>query len=131
MRSLNKVMLIGHLGKDVELKQAGMSQVAELSVATSESWKEKTTGESGWQERTEWHRVVTWGKQAEFCAKYLRKGAMVYVEGQLQTRKWTDKEGVVRYSTDISAQVVNSLSPLPKDENVAGDKPAFDQDVPF
>lgn len=128
MRSLNKAMLIGYLGKDVELKQAGTSQVAELSVATSESWKDKGSGE--WQERTEWHRVVTWGKQAEFCAR-LRKGAMVYVEGQLQTRKWTDKEGVERYSTDIRAQSVNSLSPLPKDDNVAGDKPEFDQDVPF
>ncbi|MEO5371948.1 MAG: single-stranded DNA-binding protein [Magnetococcus sp. DMHC-1] len=98
--SLNKVQLIGNLGADPEVRytQAG-KPVATLNVATSESWKD-TQGEK--KERTEWHRVVVFGKLAEIAQQYYRKGSKVYVEGRLQTRKWTDKQGVERYTTEVT-----------------------------
>lgn len=99
--SVNKVILIGNLGGDPDVKtmQSG-DKVVNLSVATSESWKDKTSGER--QERTQWHRVVIWAQGiADVAEKYLRKGAKVYIEGQLETRKWTDKDGVERYSTEV------------------------------
>jgi len=99
--SLNKVQLIGHLGKDPEIRatQDGRS-IATLNLATSESWNDKSTGQR--QERTEWHRVVIFNKLfAEVAQKYLHKGSKVYVEGQLQTRKWTDQQGQERYTTEI------------------------------
>ena len=99
--SLNKAMLVGRLGRDPEVRQtqAGTTMVG-LSVATSDSWKDKNTGEK--KERTEWHRVVIFNERcAAFASKYLSKGDMVYVEGALQTRKWTTQEGHDRYSTEI------------------------------
>lgn len=98
--SLNKVELIGNLGADPELRylQNG-GAVANMNIATSESWKDKTTGEK--KEKTEWHRVVIFGKLAEIAGEYLRKGSKVFIEGSLQTRKWQDQAGVERYTTEI------------------------------
>ena len=99
-RGVNKVILIGNLGSDVEVKATSNgSQVANLSLATSESWRDKQTGEM--QERTEWHRVVMFGRLAEICGQYLRKGSKVYVEGSIRTRKWQDQNGQDRYTTEI------------------------------
>ena len=99
-KGVNKAILIGNLGKDPEVRYtAGGSAVANLSVATTESWKDKQTGEK--KEATEWHRVVLFGKTAEIAGQYLKKGRTVYIEGRLQTRKYQDKEGVERYSTEI------------------------------
>jgi single-strand DNA-binding protein len=107
MGSLNKAQLIGHLGQDPELKYtANNVPTCNLSVATNETWKDKN-GQK--QERVEWHRVVVWKEQAEHCAKYLTKGRMVYVEGRIQTRKWQDKTGQDRYTTEIVADKVTFL----------------------
>lgn len=99
MAGLNKVILIGNLGKDPEIRysQQGLA-VVNFSLATSESWTDKKTGER--QEKTEWHRIVVFGKQAEICEKYLSKGKQVYIEGRLQTRPW-EKEGQTHYTTEI------------------------------
>jgi single-strand DNA-binding protein len=108
MSGVNKVILVGRLGADPEVKSVGNGQsVARLSVATSESW----TGKDGQkQERTEWHKVVVWGRQAENCGKHLSKGRQVYVEGRLQTRQWEDQQsGGKRYSTEIVASTVQFL----------------------
>ena len=99
MASVNKVILLGNLGRDPETRYTtGGDAVCNLSIATSEQWKDKN-GEK--QERTEWHRVVLFGRQAEIAGEYLKKGRSVYVEGRLQTRKYTDKDGVEKYSTEI------------------------------
>ena len=91
-RGLNKVMLIGHLGKDPDVRYSASGQaVANITLATSESWKDKNTGDK--QERTEWHRVVFFGRLAEIAGEYLKKGMQIYVGGRLQTRKWQDKAG--------------------------------------
>ncbi|MEQ1790385.1 MAG: single-stranded DNA-binding protein [Rickettsiales bacterium] len=106
--SVNKVILIGNLGKDPEIRstQDGR-EIANLTIATSESWKDKNTGER--KDKTEWHRVVIFGEGLVRVAKsYLKKGAKVYIEGQLQTRKWTDKDGQEKYSTEIVLQGFNS-----------------------
>ena len=104
MASVNKVILLGNLGRDPETRYTtGGDAVCNLSIATSEQWKDKN-GEK--QERTEWHRVVLFGRQAEIAGEYLKKGRSVYVEGRLQTRKWQDKEGADRYSTEIVADRV-------------------------
>ena len=102
--SVNKVILVGNLGKDPEVRRMTSGEpVVNLSVATSESWRDKASGER--KEKTELHRVVIFNKNlAEVAEKYLRKGAKVYVEGQLQTRKWTDKDGAEKYSTEIVLQ---------------------------
>jgi single-strand DNA-binding protein len=102
--SVNKVILVGNLGKDPEVRRMTSGEpVVNLSVATSESWRDKASGER--KEKTEWHRVVIFNKNlAEVAEKYLRKGAKVYVEGQLQTRKWTDKDGQEKYSTEVVLQ---------------------------
>jgi single-strand DNA-binding protein len=107
MSGVNKVILVGRLGADPEVKSVGNAQsVARLSVATSEVW----TGKDGQrQERTEWHRVTVWGRQAENCAKHLAKGRQVYVEGRLQTRSWEDQQGQKRYTTEIVATTVQFL----------------------
>ncbi len=99
--SLNKVMLIGNLGRDPESKTtASGSKIVNLTVATSESWKDRQTGEK--QERTEWHRVVIYNQNlADIAEKYLRKGTKVYIEGSLQTRKWTDSSGIEKYTTEV------------------------------
>jgi single-strand DNA-binding protein len=99
MASVNKVILLGNLGRDPETRYTtGGDAVTNLSIATSEQWKDKN-GEK--QERTEWHRVVLFGRQAEIAGEYLKKGRSVYVEGRLQTRKYTDKDGIEKYSTEI------------------------------
>jgi len=99
MASVNKVILLGNLGRDPETRYTtGGDAVTNLNIATSEQWKDKS-GEK--QERTEWHRVVLFGRQAEIAGEYLKKGRSVYIEGRLQTRKWTDKDGVEKYSTEI------------------------------
>ncbi|MBM3515786.1 MAG: single-stranded DNA-binding protein [Alphaproteobacteria bacterium] len=105
--SVNKVILIGNLGKDPEVRtmQNG-NKVANLSLATSESWRDKASGER--KEKTEWHRVVIFGRLAEIAEQYLKKGSKVYVCGQLQTRKWQDKDGQDKYSTEIVLQGFNS-----------------------
>src|SRR5690348_14007940 len=98
-RSLNKVLLIGNLGKDPELRYTANGQaVATFTLATNESWKDK---EGNLQERTEWHNIVAWQRLAEICGEYLKKGKKVYVEGRLQTRNFEDKEGMKRYVTEI------------------------------
>ncbi len=102
--SVNKVILVGNLGKDPEVRRMTSGEpVVNLSVATSETWRDKASGER--KERTEWHRVVIFNKNlAEVAEKYLRKGSKVYVEGALQTRKWTDKDGTEKYSTEVVLQ---------------------------
>ncbi len=99
MASVNKVIVLGNLGRDPEIRYTtGGDAVCNLNIATSEQWKDKS-GEK--QERTEWHRVVLFGRQAEIAGEYLKKGRSVYIEGRLQTRKYTDKDGVEKYSTEI------------------------------
>lgn len=99
-RGVNRVTILGNLGNDPEVKYtASGSAIANLTVATSEEWKDKTTGEK--REAVEWHRVVLFGKLAEVAGEYLRKGSQVYIEGQLRTRKWTDNAGVEKYTTEI------------------------------
>lgn len=107
-RGVNKVILIGNLGNEPEIRYtAGGAAVANISLATAESWKDKESGEQ--QERTEWHRIVFFGRLAEIVGEYLHKGSQVYVEGRLQTRKWQDKEGHDRYTTEIVANEMQML----------------------
>ncbi|MCS5634943.1 MAG: single-stranded DNA-binding protein [Myxococcota bacterium] len=108
MASVNKVILIGNLGRDPELRYTQNGQpVANFSLATSENWTDKTSGEK--VEKTEWHRVVVWGRTAEHCSQYLSKGRSVYIEGRLQTRDWEDKEGQKRSTTEVNALTVQFL----------------------
>lgn len=103
---INKVILIGNLGNDPEIRyMPNGGAVANITVATSESWRDKNTGEQ--REKTEWHRVAIFGKLAEIAGEYLRKGAKVYIEGQLQTRKWQDQNGQDRYTTEVVVQGFN------------------------
>ena len=106
--SVNKVILVGNLGKDPEIRRTQDGRpIANLSVATSESWRDKATGER--KEKTEWHRVVIFNEGlAKVAEQYLKKGSKVYLEGQLQTRKWTDQQGVEKYSTEVVLQGFNS-----------------------
>jgi single-strand DNA-binding protein len=105
---VNKVILVGNLGKDPEVRYTpGGQAVANFNIATNENWTDKA-GQK--QERTEWHRIVVWGKQAELCAEYLSKGRQVYLEGRLQTREWNNKEGVKQYTTEVVANQVVFLS---------------------
>ena len=107
-RGVNKVILVGNLGADPETKYtAGGAAITNIRVATSESWRDKQTGEN--QERTEWHRVVFFGRLAEISGEYLRKGSQVYIEGKLRTNKWQDQSGQDRYSTDIVADEMQML----------------------
>ena len=107
-RGVNKVILVGNLGNDPEVRSLpNGTPVTNISVATSESWKDKQTGQP--QERTEWHRVVFFNRLAEIAAQYLRKGSKVYVEGSLRTRKWQDKDGQDRYSTEIMGNEMQML----------------------
>jgi single-strand DNA-binding protein len=107
MASVNRVILVGNLGRDPELRyiQSGQA-VANFTLATNDRWRDK---EGNNQERTEWHRIVVWGKSAENCAQYLQKGRSVYVEGRLQTRDWEDKDGNKRQTTEVVAQTVQFL----------------------
>lgn len=121
MASVNKVILVGNLGKDVELRYTpGGDAVANLTVATSESWKDKNSGEK--KEQTEWHRCSCFGKLAEICGQYLKKGAQVYIEGSLRTRKWTDKEGQDRYTTEIRMDQMKMLGSKPDGHQNAPDQ---------
>ena len=107
-RGINKVILVGNLGNDPDVKATqGGTTITTISVATSEQWKDKQTGQA--QERTEWHRVKFFGRLAEIAGDYLRKGSQVYIEGSLRTDKYTDKNGVERYSTDIIANEMQML----------------------
>jgi single-strand DNA-binding protein len=143
-RGVNKVILVGNLGSDPEVRYtAGGDAVANLSVATAESWKDKQTGEK--QERTEWHRVVMFRRLGEIAAEYLKKGSQVYIEGRLQTRKWQDKNGNDRYTTEIvandmqmlggrggSAAYAGESAPAARQEPAsAGAVEEFDDDIPF
>ena len=116
---LNKVMLVGNLGKDPEISYTKEGRaVAKFSIATTERWKDKETGDR--RDKTEWHRIVVFGKLAEICGEYLSKGKQVYIEGKLQTSSW-EKDGITRYSTDIIASEMKML----------GVKPSETKDVPF
>lgn len=142
-RGVNKVILIGNLGKDPEVRYTpnGVA-VANFTLATSETWKDKQTGEN--QERTEWHRVVLFARLGEIAGEYLRKGSKAYVEGRLQTRKWQDKSGQDRYTTEIVAESLQLLDSkggnAPDTSSTASDKSEmpqtasadnFDDDIPF
>jgi single-strand DNA-binding protein len=137
-RGLNKVMLIGHLGGDPELKYTpGGQAVATFNVATNEVYKDKDGNQ---QEKTDWHRIVVWSKQAEIAAEYLRKGRLVYVEGRLQTRSWNDKDGNKRYTTEVVALNFQMLDrkegggapdiPAPSDDLAPPPQPDR-EDLPF
>lgn len=154
-RGLNKVMLIGNLGADPEIRYTGSgSAVANVRLATAEAWRDRESGEQ--QERTEWHRVVFFSRLAEIVGEYLRKGSQIYVEGRLQTRKWQDRDGNDRYTTEIVANEMQMLggrgggsgaapgddsrgAPAPQQRSApaqaaaAGEAPMgdFDDDIPF
>ncbi|MCW8982679.1 MAG: single-stranded DNA-binding protein, partial [Gammaproteobacteria bacterium] len=107
-RGVNKVILVGNLGKDPEMRYTADSKaVANLTIATSEQWKDKNTGQN--QEKTEWHRVVAFGRLAEIMGEYLKKGSQVYIEGKIQTRKWQDQQGQDRYTTEVVANDLQML----------------------
>ncbi len=138
---LNKVTLIGNLGQDPEIRYAqNGNAVATLSIATSESWKDKETGEK--VEKTEWHRIVLFSRLAEIAEKYLQKGSQIYLEGKLQTRKWEDKDGNQRYTTEVVGGMMKMLGSRGEgkpQEAKQGAAPApsetvdddFDMDIPF
>ena len=125
MSGVNKAIVVGRLGADPEVKTVSSGQtVARLSVATSEVWNDR---EGQKQERTEWHKVVVWGKLADICGKYLSKGRQVYLEGRLQTRSWEDQQGQKRYTTEIVANTVQFLG----GSSAEASKPSRDNDFPF
>lgn len=142
MSGVNKVIIVGRLGTDPEVKTiTGGNTVARLSIATSENWTDKG-GQK--QERTEWHRVVVWGKLAELCGRYLAKGRQVYVEGRLQTRNWEDQQGQKRYTTEVVASTVQFLGAgaaagtgagagTSQEAQDFGPEPSFDasEEIPF
>jgi len=142
-RGINKVIVVGNLGADPDSRSMPSGNaVTNISVATSESWNDKETGEK--QEKTTWHRVVFFGRLAEIASDYLKKGSQVYVEGKLQTRKWEDKEGNERWTTEIVAnqmqmlgermsQSVSNQDNVTKQNNSSNDfvDEEFDDDIPF
>jgi single-strand DNA-binding protein len=140
-KGVNKVILIGNLGNDPDVKYTGDGKaVANLSLATSESWKDKESGLS--KEKTEWHRIVMYGKLAEIAAEYLKKGSKTYIEGKLQTNKWQDKSGVDHYTTSIIASSMQMLDTRSSSheqkiqDRQRIEQPAmatddFDDDIPF
>lgn len=135
MASVNKAIILGHLGKDPDLRSLpdGKS-VATISIATTETWKDKS-GEK--QEKTEWHRVVMFGKQADLAGQYLKKGSQVYIEGRIQTKKWTDKQGQEKYTTEILADrmqfIGKAVVEVPDDakRSAPASEPIDDSDIPF
>ncbi len=144
MASINKVILIGNLGKDPETRYLpNGDQTTTITVATTDTWKDKQTGEK--KEATEWHRVVFWRKLAEIAGQYLKKGAPVYIEGALKTRKWTDQAGVERYTTEIVADQMQMLgrkgdagseasapaAAAPRSAQGAGPVAGLEDDIPF
>jgi single-strand DNA-binding protein len=107
--NLNKVMLIGRIGRDPEVRYTKSGQaVANFSMATTDTWKDQQGGK---QERTEWHKIVCWGKLADFAQNYLKKGKLIYVEGRMQTRDWTDQQNVKHYTTEVVANTINFMEP--------------------
>lgn len=135
--SMNKVILVGRVGQDPDVRatQSGVP-VTNFSLATNEYWKDKATGER--RERTEWHRIVAWDRQAQFCADYLRKGMLLLVEGSLQTRSWEGKDGQKRYTTEIRAQNIQFLEKKGttdttdfSDDEMPPEDPSPEGDVPF
>jgi single-strand DNA-binding protein len=119
---INKVILVGNLGRDPEIRYTTDGRpIANFSIATSERWTDKNTGQP--QERTEWHRVVVFGKLAEICGKYLAKGKQVYIEGRLQTRKWQTQDGQDRYTTEVVVDIRGTMQML----GARGDSPAPNQ----
>ena len=144
-RGINKCIIVGNLGNDPEIKyMPSGGAVANITVATSESWRDKATGEQ--REKTEWHRVAIFGKLAEVAGEYLRKGSQVYIEGQLQTRKWQDQSGQDRYTTEVVVQGFNSVMQMlggkpdnqgqqraPQQAQPQYNEPPmdFDDDIPF
>lgn len=126
--SVNKVILVGNLGRDPEVKQLPSgSSIANLSVATSETWRDKNSGER--KEKTEWHRVVVFSEGlVRICEQYLKKGSKVYLEGQLETRKWQDKDGNDKYSTEVVLRNFNSTLTMLDSRNEGGERGAYDQD---
>jgi single-strand DNA-binding protein len=142
MASVNKAIIVGSLGKDPDIRYtADGSAIANISVATSESWKDKASGEK--KEQTEWHRVSFFGKLAEVCGQYLKKGSLVYIEGSIHTRKWKDKEGQDRYTTEIRGDKMQMLGGKggtreePAEPEQHDNKPSsggfndFENDIPF
>lgn len=137
-RGINKVILIGNLGADPEMKYtAGGTAICKFRLATNEVFKDRDGNQ---QERTEWHRVVAWGKLAEICSQYLSKGRTVYVEGSLRTSSWDDQDGNKRYMTEINARDVQFLSSGPGGgagggqgggDDFGGPPPMGDEDIPF
>jgi single-strand DNA-binding protein len=142
-RGINKVIIVGNLGQDPETRyMPSGSAVTNMTVATNESWKDKQSGEQ--KERTEWHRVAMFGRLAEIAAEYLRKGSQVYIEGKLRTRKWQDKQGQDRYTTEVIADEMQMLggrtgggAPASQGSSApSGPAPGpspddFDDDIPF
>lgn len=143
MASVNKVILVGNLGADPETRyMPNGDAVANIRIATTESWKDKASGEK--REITEWHRVVFYRGLAEIAGKYLKKGSTVYVEGRIRTRKWQDKEGQERYTTEIEANEMQMLGGKPSGDSAPSEKPQrnaqgaprasiedMDSDIPF
>lgn len=136
-RGINKVILVGNLGGDPELRTTdGGTAVCNFTVATNESYKDRDGNKV---DKTEWHRIVAWGRLAEICGEYLTKGRQVYLEGQLQTRKWEDKDGVERYTTEVKIREMQMLGSNPTaageaaaaHEAEAGDSSGPDDDLPF
>lgn len=129
MASLNKATIIGNLGRDPEMRTfPSGDRVANVTIATTDKWKDKQTGDM--KEATEWHRVVFTGKLAEIAGEYLRKGAQVYVEGSIRTRKWTDKDGSEKYSTEIRADKMLMLGGK-SDRQSAPEPEDDDSKIPF
>jgi single-strand DNA-binding protein len=126
MASVNKVILVGNLGKDPETRYAPSGDaICNVTLATTDSWKDKSSGEK--KELTEWHRVVFFGKLAEIAGQYLKKGSQVYVEGSLRTRKWQDKDGQDRYTTEIRADAMQMLG---RREGAGGESAGYDSAPP-
>lgn len=127
MASVNRATIIGNIGNDPEIRYSSAGDaIANLSIATTDSWKDKNGAK---QEKTEWHRVTMFGKLAEICGEYLKKGSQVYIEGKLQTRKWTDKSNIERYTTEIVADRMQMLGGNRKADDSKSDD--IDDDVPF
>ncbi|MEA3500503.1 MAG: single-stranded DNA-binding protein [Candidatus Marinimicrobia bacterium] len=135
--SMNKVILVGHLGQDPELKSTSTNiHVVNISVATNQTFKRKNDNE--YTERTEWHRCVAFGKTADYIANYLSKGRLVYIDGRLQTRKWQDKDGNDKYTTEVMIETItmlgkgdNSQQNFQKQKTESNDSQAEDDDLPF
>ena len=129
MASVNKVIVLGNLGKEPETRYSSDgAAICSFSLATTESWKDKAGNK---QEKTEWHRISTFGKLAEICGQYLKKGSSCYIEGRLQTRKWTDKAGAERYTTEIVADRMQMLGGKVERSSPAEQTDDMSDDVPF